>query len=152
MRDSGYALVCEGYMDVVALAQLGFPNAVATLGTACTSEHVHKLFRFTEAVVFSFDGDAAGQRAARKALEAVLPLLSDKRSANFLFLPPEHDPDSFIRAHGADAFTRMVHAAMPFNQFLLQVASEGCDLGTAPAKPNCPTKPSRCGIYCRPAP
>ena len=134
LRDSGYALVCEGYMDVVALAQLGFPNAVATLGTACTSEHVHKLFRFTEAVVFSFDGDAAGQRAARKALEAVLPLLSDKRSAKFLFLPPEHDPDSFIRAHGADAFTRMVHAAMPFNQFLLQVASEGCDLGTAPGK------------------
>ena len=134
LRDSGYALVCEGYMDVVALAQLGFPNAVATLGTACTSEHMHKLFRFTEAVVFSFDGDAAGQRAARKALEAVLPLLNDTRSAKFLFLPPEHDPDSFIRAHGADAFTRMVHAAMPFNQFLLQVASEGCDLGTAPGK------------------
>ena len=83
LRDNGYALVCEGYMDVVALAQLGFPNAVATLGTACTSEHMHKLFRFTEAVVFSFDGDAAGERAARKALEAVLPLLSDTRSAKF---------------------------------------------------------------------
>ncbi|VUZ23392.1 DNA primase [uncultured Comamonas sp.] len=134
LREAGYALVCEGYMDVVALAQLGFPNAVATLGTACTGEHVHKLFRFTEAVVFSFDGDAAGQRAARKALEAVLPLVNDTRSVKFLFLPPEHDPDSFIRTHGADAFTRMVHAAMPFNQFLLQVASEGCDLGTAPGR------------------
>ncbi len=134
LRDAGYALVCEGYMDVVALAQLGFPQAVATLGTACTSEHVHKLYRFTEAVIFSFDGDAAGRRAARKALEAVLPLVNDVRSAKFLFLPPEHDPDSFIRTHGADAFTRLVHAAMPFNQFLLQVASEDCDLGTAPGR------------------
>lgn len=134
MRDSGYALVCEGYMDVVALAQLGFANAVATLGTACTSEHMHKLLRFTDAVVFSFDGDAAGQRAARKALEAVLPLLNDTRSAKFLFLPPEHDPDSFIRAHGSDAFARLVHAAQPFNQFLLTCASEGCDLGSAPGR------------------
>lgn len=134
IRESGYALVCEGYMDVVALAQLGFANAVATLGTACTSEHMHKLLRFTDAVVFSFDGDAAGRRAARKALEAVLPLVNDTRSVKFLFLPPEHDPDSFIRTHGADAFARMVHAAQPFNQFLLTCASEGCDLGSAPGR------------------
>jgi DNA primase len=73
LRDKGYALVTEGYMDVVALAQLGFPNAVATLGTACTADHVHKLLRFTEQVVFSFDGDAAGRRAAGRALEAALP-------------------------------------------------------------------------------
>ncbi len=74
IREMGYALVTEGYMDVVALAQLGFANAVATLGTACTPDHVHKLFRFTEQVVFSFDGDAAGRRAARKALDGARPM------------------------------------------------------------------------------
>jgi DNA primase len=97
MREQGYALVTEGYMDVVALAQLGFPNAVATLGTACTPEHVQKLFRFTDSVVFSFDGDAAGRRAARKALDGALPHATDTRSIKFLFLPAEHDPDSFVR-------------------------------------------------------
>ena len=111
LREHGYALVTEGYMDVVALAQLGFANAVATLGTACTSEHVHKLFRFTDSVVFSFDGDDAGRRAAHKALAAALPLASDVRSIKFLFLPPEHDPDSFIRAEGAEAFRQAVQAA-----------------------------------------
>ena len=104
LREHGYALITEGYMDVVALAQLGFANAVATLGTACTAEHVHKLFRFTDQVVFSFDGDAAGRRAARKALEAALPYATDTRNVKFLFLPPEHDPDSYIRAHGSEAF------------------------------------------------
>ena len=108
LREHGYALVTEGYMDVVALAQLGFPNAVATLGTACTPEHVQKLFRFTESVVFSFDGDAAGRRAARKALDGALPYATDVRSVKFLFLPAEHDPDSYIREFGADAFARCV--------------------------------------------
>ncbi len=131
IREAGYALVTEGYMDVVALAQLGFPNAVATLGTACTPEHVHKLFRFTDQVVFSFDGDAAGRRAARKALDGALPYASDTRSIKFLFLPPEHDPDSFIRAHGPEAFARHVGDAMPLSRFLLEAAREGCDLGTA---------------------
>ncbi|MFN4121571.1 DNA primase [Acidovorax sp.] len=131
IREHGYALVTEGYMDVVALAQLGFPNAVATLGTACTPEHVHKLLRFTDAVVFSFDGDAAGRRAARKALEGALPHASDTRSIKFLFLPAEHDPDSFIRAHGTDAFARAVADAVPLSRFLVDAASEGCDLATA---------------------
>ncbi|POR11848.1 DNA primase [Diaphorobacter sp. LR2014-1] len=131
IREHGYALVTEGYMDVVALAQLGFPNAVATLGTACTPDHVHKLFRFTDVVVFSFDGDAAGRRAARKALDGALPYASDTRSIKFLFLPPEHDPDSFIRAHGPEAFARHVGDAMPLSRFLLESAREGCDLGTA---------------------
>ena len=131
IREHGYALVTEGYMDVVALAQLGFPNAVATLGTACTADHVHKLFRFTDTVVFSFDGDAAGRRAARKALDGALPYASDTRSVKFLFLPAEHDPDSFIRAHGADAFARHVGDALPLSRFLLDAAREGCDLGTA---------------------
>lgn len=131
LRERGYALVTEGYMDVVALAQLGFPNAVATLGTACTTEHVQKLFRFTDAVVFSFDGDAAGRRAARKALDGALPYATDMRSVKFLFLPAEHDPDSFIREHGAEAFARFVNEATPLSRFLLEVAREGCDLTSA---------------------
>ena len=131
LRDIGYALVTEGYMDVVALAQLGFGNAVATLGTACTPEHVHKLFRFTEQIVFSFDGDAAGRRAARKALEAALPLATDTRSVKFLFLPPEHDPDSFIRAEGSDALADAAKGAVPLSRFLLEAAAEDCDMETA---------------------
>ena len=130
LRDMGYALVTEGYMDVVALAQLGFPNAVATLGTACTNDHVQKLFRFTDAVVFSFDGDTAGRRAARKALDAALPFASDVRNVKFLFLPAEHDPDSFIRENGKDAFLRYVSEAVPLSRFLIDAARDGCDLNT----------------------
>jgi len=131
LREHGHALVVEGYMDVVALAQQGFGNAVATLGTACTPEHVHKLFRFTDQIVFSFDGDAAGRRAAHKALEAALPLATDTRSVKFLFLPPEHDPDSFVRAEGAEAFAQAVRHAVPLSRFLLDAAAEDCDLQTA---------------------
>ena len=131
LREQGYVLVTEGYMDVVALAQLGFPNAVATLGTACTTEHVQKLFRFTDSVVFSFDGDAAGRRAARKALDGALPYATDVRSIKFLFLPAEHDPDSFIRANGREAFARYVSEATPLSRFLIESAREGLDLNSA---------------------
>lgn len=130
IRERGCALVTEGYMDVVALAQLGFPNAVATLGTACTADHVAKLLRFTEQVVFAFDGDAAGRRAATRALEAVLPHATDTRSFRFLFLPPEHDPDSFVREQGQAAFERCIAEALPLSRQLLAVAGEGCDLAT----------------------
>ena len=131
LRQHGYALVTEGYMDVVALAQLGFANVVATLGTACTTDHVQKLFRFTDSVVFSFDGDSAGRRAARKALDAALPFASDVRTVKFLFLPSEHDPDSFIREHGKEGFAAYVAKAVPLSKFMLEAASEGCDLDTA---------------------
>ena len=131
LRDKGYVLVTEGYMDVVALAQLGFPNAVATLGTACTAEHVHKLLRFTEKVIFSFDGDAAGRRAAGRALEAALPHATDTRSFRFLFLPREHDPDSYVREFGAKAFEQYVLDALPLSQQLIEVAQQDCDMATA---------------------
>ena len=131
LREHGYALVTEGYMDVVALAQMGFANAVATLGTACTADHVQKLFRFTDSVVFSFVGDGAGRRAARKALDAALSFATDVRSVKFLFLPAEHDPDSYIREHGKDGFANYVAKALPLSKFMLQAASEDCDLDTA---------------------
>ncbi len=120
IREKGYALVVEGYMDVVALAQLGFPNTVATLGTACTPYHVRILLRHTDTLIFSFDGDAAGQRAARRALENCLPYAADNRVIRFLFLPAEHDPDSYIREHGAQAFAEQAEAALPLSQLLLK--------------------------------
>jgi DNA primase len=131
LRDKGYALVVEGYMDVVALAQSGFANAVATLGTACTADHVQKLFRHTDAVVFSFDGDAAGRRAAGRALEASLPHASDLRTVRFLFLPPEHDPDSYVRERGPEAFDAEVTKAVPLSKQLIVQAGEDADLQTA---------------------
>ena len=117
-------------MDVVALAQLGFPQAVATLGTACTAVHVQKLLRQTDNVIFGFDGDSAGRRAARRALEACLPLATDDKAIKFLFLPTEHDPDSYIRAFGTDAFEKQVQEAMPLSQFLLKEVSGENDLTT----------------------
>ena len=131
IRQRGYALVVEGYMDVVALAQSGFANAVATLGTACTPDHLQKLFRFTESVVFSFDGDKAGRRAAGRALEASLPHASDTRTIRFLFLPAEHDPDSYVREFGAAAFEQCVAQAVPLSRQLIEAAGEACDLATA---------------------
>jgi DNA primase len=130
IREAGYVLVTEGYMDVVALAQLGFPQAVATLGTACTPTHVQKLLRQTDQVVFSFDGDAAGRRAARRALDACLPHAGDNRTLKFLFLPPEHDPDSYVREYGAEAFEQQVRDAMPLSQFLQKEVTQDNDLTT----------------------
>ena len=131
IRRRGHVLVVEGYMDVVALAQAGFGNAVATLGTACTAEHVHKLVRFSEAVVFSFDGDAAGRRAAGRALEASLPHATDMRSFRFLFLPAEHDPDTYVREHGAKAFEARIAEAVPLSRQIIALAGEDIDFATA---------------------
>ncbi len=130
IREAGYVLVVEGYMDVVALAQLGFPQAVATLGTACTPVQVQKLMRQTDRIVFSFDGDNAGRGAAGRALEASLPLVSDTKSVAFLFLPPEHDPDSYVRKYGAEAFEKQVKEATPLSEFMLQEIVAGNDLKT----------------------
>ncbi len=131
IRQRGYVLVVEGYMDVVALAQSGFENGVATLGTACTAEHVQKLVRFSDSVVFSFDGDAAGRRAAGRALEASLPHASDTRSFRFLFLPAEHDPDSYVREVGVPAFEQAIAGAVPLSRQILARAGEDVDFATA---------------------
>lgn len=131
IRAEGMALVVEGYMDVVALAQLGVEYAVATLGTATTPYHIQKLLRLTEQVVFCFDGDAAGRRAAWRALENALPHLQDGKQLRFLFLPPEHDPDSYIREHGKEAFEHMLgEEALPLSGYLLRELSAQVDLKT----------------------
>lgn len=112
------------------MSQLGFPQAVATLGTACTPIHVQKLLRQTDCVIFSFDGDSAGRRAARRALDACLIHASDNKVIKFLFLPTEHDPDSYVREMGADAFEQQIKDAMPLSQFLLKEVTGDNDLRT----------------------
>ena len=131
IRERGRAVVCEGYMDVIQLSQAGFRESVAALGTSITPEHVRRLFKTADTVYFSFDGDAAGRKAARRALEAALPVITDLQSANFILLPPEHDPDSLIKAEGPEAFEREIKRALPLTQFLLSLVTEGKDLAYA---------------------
>ena len=128
IRAEQKVLVVEGYMDVVALAQLGVEYAVATLGTATTPYHIQKLLRLTEHIVFSFDGDKAGQKAAWRALENALPYLQDGKKISFLFLPAEHDPDSFIREFGKAEFEKRVQESMPLSVYLLREISAELDL------------------------
>src|SRR5512146_2984089 len=123
-------IVVEGYMDVVALAQHGVEYAVATLGTATTPFHVQKLLRLCDQVVFCFDGDKPGQKAAWRALENALPHLQDGKRLGFLFLPIEHDPDSFIREFGKEVFEQRVNEAMPLSGDLLREISADLDLRT----------------------
>ncbi|WP_341678159.1 DNA primase [Niveibacterium sp. SC-1] len=131
IRETDTVIVVEGYMDVVALAQFGVGNAVATLGTATTPTHVQKLLRQASRLVFCFDGDKAGRKAARRGLDAALAHLADDKTVAFLFLPEEHDPDSYVREHGADAFQAAAQQATPLGRFLLDALAEECELGTA---------------------
>jgi DNA primase len=119
IRSEGAVIVVEGYMDVVGLAQLGVRNAVATLGTATTPTHIQKLLRASDKIIFSFDGDSAGRRAAWRALQACLPLLRDDISIRFLFLPTEHDPDSYIREFGEEAFRACLKESDALSTFFL---------------------------------
>jgi len=130
IREAGRVIVVEGYMDVVALAQHDIEYAVATLGTATSPIHVQKLFRQTDEIVFCFDGDAAGRRAAWHALEVSLPVLADHKSVKFLFLPAEDDPDSYVRAHGRQAFEQLVEEARPLSEFFLAELRSRVDMGT----------------------
>lgn len=124
IREAKQVWVVEGYMDVVALAQHGLGHAVATLGTATTPQHVQALLRLSDHVVFMFDGDSAGRRAASRALETAMPFASEKNRIDFVFLPAEHDPDSFVREHGAQALKDWVAKAKPLSAWLLDVAAE----------------------------
>ena len=130
-RAQGYVLVVEGYMDVVSLAQFGIENAVATLGTATSEHHIQTLARLSNRIVFAFDGDQAGRRAARRALEAGLEKLRDDLTLAFLFLPPEHDPDSYVREYGKAALEEAARNARPLTEYLLEDLSRELDLNTA---------------------
>ncbi|MBZ0329968.1 DNA primase [Halomonas sp. ANAO-440] len=121
-------VIVEGYMDVVALAQFGIRNAVATLGTSTSEDHLSRLFRMVDEVVFCFDGDRAGRQAASRALEVVLPLMIDGRQARFLFLPEGDDPDTLVRREGAEAFVDRITCASPLSEFLFDLAARGRDL------------------------
>ena len=115
-----HIIVVEGYMDVIALAQHGFGNAVATLGTAVTERHLDQLYRHVDRLVFSFDGDAAGLKAAWKAVELLLPHLTERQSAQFLLLPAGEDPDSLVRTHGADALRARIEQAPNLVTFVVE--------------------------------
>ncbi|MBL8472290.1 MAG: DNA primase [Rhodocyclaceae bacterium] len=134
IREADCVIVTEGYMDVIALAQHGIAHAVAALGTATTPMHVQKLLRASERVVYCFDGDKAGRKAAWRALEASLEQVEDGNRLSFLFLPPEHDPDSYVRAHGADAFLQAVANAKPLSDYLLQELTERHGTGSAESR------------------
>jgi DNA primase len=121
-------LVVEGYMDVVALAQFGFRNCVATLGTATTSDQAELLFRAVEEVIYCFDGDRAGRQAAWRALEATLPRLRESRQARFLFLPQGEDPDSMVRKLGAEDFASLLAGAQPLSEYFFEHFTGAVDM------------------------
>jgi len=129
LRDIPRLLVVEGYMDVVGLSQAGIHWSVATLGTATTGDHLHRLFRLTETVVFCFDGDRAGRQAAWRALENSLPGLTEGRQIRFLFLPEGEDPDSLVRREGAEKFQARVEEAVPLSDYLLEHLQSQVDMG-----------------------
>ena len=121
-------LVVEGYMDVVALAQYGFQNCVATLGTATTSDHAELLFRAADEVIYCFDGDRAGRKAAWRALESTLPKLRDGRQARFLFLPEGEDPDTMVRKEGTEGFNALLDKSQPLSDFFFDHFTEQVDM------------------------
>jgi DNA primase len=127
-------IVVEGYMDVVSLHQAGITNAVATLGTATTPEHLHRVFRLVGEVVFCFDGDRAGRAAAWRALENAVGEVKQGRQVRFLFLPEGHDPDSLVRAEGRDSFEQRLSHAMPLSQYLIEELSARSDPASVDGK------------------
>jgi DNA primase len=130
MRELPRILIVEGYMDVVSLAQHGIRYATATLGTASSIEHIELAFRHTAELVFCFDGDEAGRKAAKRAFENSLPAIQDGRQIKFLFLPDGEDPDTLVRDRGAEFFEELVRNAQPLEEFLFTIAGEGIDTRT----------------------
>lgn len=128
IKDADGVLVVEGYMDVVALAEAGIDNAVATLGTATTPMHLQRLFRHTPNITFSFDGDRAGRAAAWKALETSLPSLQDGFQVSFLFLPDGEDPDTMVKKVGKDGFDELIKKATPLPDFLIDTLQQQADI------------------------
>lgn len=128
IREKNRAIVVEGQIDVIQLSQAGFKEACAPLGTAIRSEHVERLLKVTDHVIFSFDGDNAGRKAARRAMELTLPLLKEAQKASFLFLPEGEDPDSYVKNYGAPEFEKLLSQAQPLSSYLIDNLCEGLDL------------------------
>ncbi|MCB1583125.1 MAG: DNA primase [Xanthomonadales bacterium] len=129
-----YILVVEGYMDVIALHEYDIKNAVATLGTATSAQHIQTLFKSWDRIVFCFDGDNAGIQAAEKALNTALPLYLDRKIIDFLFLPDKEDPDSYVSKYGADAFRKQVNDAVAFSDFFLQILNKNININSLDGK------------------
>jgi len=134
LRAIDQLVVVEGYMDVVALARHGIDFSIATLGTATTSDHLNILFRLTEDVIFCFDADRAGKKAAWRALENALPQIREGRQIRFVFLPEGHDPDSYVNEHGSDAFIRAVDEGVALSDFLINELASQVDMSTVDGK------------------
>ena len=134
IREKGYVLVVEGYMDVVGLAQKGLKNVVATLGTATTAFHIKKLIRYTQEIIFCFDGDAAGRSAAWRAMNNSLESVTDNMQLKFLFLPDGHDPDSFVRENSIDEFELLAKEAIPLTEYIIKYLTINNDLATQEKK------------------
>lgn len=135
IKDAGRILVVEGYMDVVALAQFGIGYSVASLGTSTTADHIKTLMRQADSIYFCFDGDAAGRKAAWRALENALPQLKDGKALYFLFLPAEHDPDSYIRTFGKTQFEdALLNQSKPLSEYFFEHLSDGLNLNTQEGK------------------
>lgn len=135
IKDSGRVLVVEGYMDVITLAQFGIGYVVAALGTSTTVDHIKLLMRQTDHIYFCFDGDGAGRKAAWRALENALPQLKDGKSLYFMFFPPEHDPDSYIRAYGTEVFEQqLLEHSLPLSDYFWQHLTEGMNLDKQESK------------------
>lgn len=128
IRDKGYVLVVEGYMDVVSLAQHGITNAVATLGTATTSFHIQKLIRYTSEIIFCFDGDEAGKSAAWRAMQNSLASVTDEVQLKFLFLSDQHDPDSYVRENSKEKFEKLAKDATPLSEYVVHYLTKKNDL------------------------
>ncbi|WP_180027951.1 DNA primase [Acinetobacter sp. YH16032] len=127
-------LMVEGYMDVIALQQAGIPGAVATLGTASNTDHLNLLFKQNNQLTIAFDGDSAGQKAARRTLEIALPLLNDGRELKFFILPAEHDPDSLVRKDGVETFNRLWQQSPLLSEFAFSLLSQQYQINTPEGK------------------
>jgi DNA primase len=134
LRQIDQLVVVEGYMDVVALSRHGIDFSIATLGTATTSDHLDRIFRLTDNVVFSFDGDRAGRAAAWRALENALPQVREGRQIRFVFLPEKHDPDSYVNEYGSDAFMQAIDEGTALSDFLIGELSSQVDMTTIDGK------------------
>lgn len=128
LRNIERLVVVEGYMDVVGLARNGIDFSVATLGTATTNDHLQRIFRLTDYVIFCFDGDRAGRDAAWRALQIALPLIEEGRQVRFVFLPDKQDPDSFVQEFGASEFEKALDGGVPLSDYLVNELSGGVDM------------------------